>query len=69
MIAGVLPVGGRPPPPPGENSMGDHLQFKNVIFNTILQTSMIFLRFLPEFRFFLAVQGHSCGNPRTGLKI
>ena len=32
-------------------------------------SGMIFLRFLPEFRFFLAVQGHSCGNPRTGLKI
>ena len=30
---------------------------------------MIFLRFLPEFRFFWAGQGHSCGNPRTGLKI
>ena len=30
---------------------------------------MIFLRFLPEFRFFKAGQGHSCENPRSGLKI
>ena len=30
---------------------------------------MIFLRFLPEFRFFKAGQGHYCGNPGSGLKI
>ena len=34
-----------------------------------LKLGMIFLRFLPEFRFFKADQGHSCGNPRSGLKI
>ena len=32
---------------------------------TYIFSGMIFLRFLPEFRFFEL----SCGNPRTGLKI
>ena len=50
----------------------DHL--KELITNNdnilyVYNSGMIFLRFLPEFRFFGAVQGHSCGNPRTGLKI